>query len=278
MTHSNPNVAQVPRVGSLYGSECRALFVAPPDKRLVGCDAEGLELRCLAHYMARFDDGAYGDTVVNGKKEDGTDVHTVNQRLVGLNTRDAAKTYAYAYLYGAGGLKLGSIIYDDMSAARREAFNAKYPPGAAREKALANLGMKTKRRFEEGLPALGKLQALVKSKATRGYVLSLDGRRVHVRSAHASLNSLLQSAGAVIMKRALVLFDRTAKARGWVHGVDFAYLAQVHDEAQIEARPEIADELGRMYAQSITDAGITFDMKCPLAGAYAVGQNWKDTH
>ncbi|QXZ53894.1 DNA polymerase [Caulobacter vibrioides] len=196
MTHSSPNVAQVPKVGSLFGEECRALFIVAAGYLLVGCDAEGLELRMLGHYMARYDGGAYSNTVANGRKEDGSDVHTVNQRLLGLNKRDNAKTWIYAYLYGAGTLKLGSIVYDDMSEARRSAFNARYEPGTVREKALSRLGMKTKRAIEEGLPALGQLQKLVKSKAKRGYIKSLDGRELHVRSEHAALNTLLQGGGA----------------------------------------------------------------------------------
>lgn len=278
MTHSNPNVAQVPRVGSLYGAECRSLFISAPGYKLVGCDAEGLELRMLAHYMARFDGGAYGDTVVNGKKSDGSDVHTVNQRLLGLRDRDNTKTWTYAYLYGAGNLKLGSIVYDDFSEAQRDAFNAKHPPGQAREKAIAGLGLRARTRLEGGLTALGKLQDLVKDKARRGFVLSLDGRKLHVRSAHACLNTLLQGAGAVVMKKALVLHYRACLARGWVHGVDWGYAANVHDEAQMEAREEIADEIGRMFADAIAEAGRAFDLKCPLSGAFAVGRTWKDTH
>ena len=93
MTHSFPNVAQVPASGAPYGKQCRELFHAPDGYLLVGCDAEGLELRCMGHFMGRYDGGAYGETVVNGDKAKGTDVHTVNQQAVGLNKRDSAKTF-----------------------------------------------------------------------------------------------------------------------------------------------------------------------------------------
>lgn len=278
MTHSNPNMAQVPASHSPYGKECRELFTTVSHFALVGCDAEGLELRMLGHYMARFDGGAYADTVVNGKKEDGTDVHTVNQRVVQLNSRDSAKTFIYAYLYGAGAYKLGTIIYADMTEARRIAFNSKYEPGKARDKALAALGRKAKQRIEEGLPALGKLQALVKAKAQRGFIKGLDGRILHIRSQHAALNTLLQGAGAIVMKQALVIAYDLYLAEGWVHGRDFAFCANVHDEVQMEVREEIADRAGQMFADAIRLAGEHFNLLCPLSGAYAVGKSWADTH
>jgi DNA polymerase I-like protein with 3'-5' exonuclease and polymerase domains len=278
MTHSNPNTAQVPATHSLYGEACRACFFVPGGFRLVGCDAEGLELRMLGHYMARFDGGAYAHTVVNGRKEDGTDVHTVNQRLIGLRSRDSAKTWIYAYLYGAGNLKLGSVVYDDMSDERRAAFNDKYPAGEAREKALARLGLKGRRRIEEGLPALGQLQALVKAKARRGFVLTLDGGKLQVRSQHAALNTLLQGAGAVVMKKALVILYDACLALGWKHGVEFAFVANVHDEFQAEVREDLAEQFGKLASDAIRLAGEAFGLKCPLAGAYAIGSNWAETH
>lgn len=87
MTHSSPNLAQVPKVGSPYGEECRSMFTVPAGKKLVGCDASGLELRCLAHYMGRWDGGAYAHVILNG------DIHSENQKAAGLPTRDNAKTF-----------------------------------------------------------------------------------------------------------------------------------------------------------------------------------------
>src|SRR5690606_22039398 len=120
------NVAQTPRVGTPYGADCRACFVASPGYVLVGCDAEGLELRMLAHYMAPYDGGAYVEAVVNGRKEDETDVHNVNKRAAGLNKRDSAKTFIYALIYGAGDYKLGEIVYSDFTDEQRAKFNRKY--------------------------------------------------------------------------------------------------------------------------------------------------------
>lgn len=289
MTHSTPNMAQVPSCGAPYGPECRALFTVEKGRRIVGCDAEGLELRMLAHYMAKYDGGAYAETVINGKQADGTDVHTVNQKVVGLNKRNSAKTYIYAYLYGAGNLKLGTIIYDDMTEERRTLFNAKHPPGPSRDKALATLGNKARKRTEEGLPALGKVQEKVKQLAAKGYLKTLDGGLLRVRSAHAALNTILQGGGAILMKKALVLFIDALLAEGWtVHPLDGvftsssgAYLglvANIHDEFQNETDAEIAEEIGKLAAWAIAEAGRQFNLRCPMAGAYQVGLNWSDSH
>lgn len=278
MTHSSPNMAQVPASKSPYGSECRELFTSAKGCLLCGCDAEGLELRMLAHYMARFDGGAYAVTVVEGTSKLGTDPHTINQKLIGLNGRDTAKAWIYAYLYGAGLRKLGTIIYEDMTDEQRAAFSAKFAPGDPRDKALASLGKRAKMRVEAGLPALGQLQSLVKSKAARKYLLGLDGRRLHIRSPHAALNTLLQGAGAIVMKRALVIAEDTYASLGYVNGKDYGYAANVHDEAQMEVREDLAEEFGKIFAESIRKAGEYFDMKCPLSGAYGVGKNWAETH
>ncbi|MCO5735942.1 DNA polymerase [Stenotrophomonas maltophilia] len=274
MTHSRPNVAQADKWKPM-----RALWIAAAGLVLIGCDAEGLELRALAHYMARWDGGAYGDAVVNGKKEDGTDVHTVNQHAVGLNKRDAAKTFIYALIYGAGDHKLGSVIYDDMTPSQQEKFDAS--PGALkdRDRALATLGRKRRARLMERLPALAELTKAVKAAAAkRGHLKGIDGRLLHVRGAHSALNTLLQSAGAVAMKKALVIFVRAVEAHPNPLVRDVKLVANVHDEFQMEAHPDVAQELGQLAADSIRLAGEHFGFRCPLAGAFDIGANWSETH
>lgn len=300
MTHFKPNY-NIPKVkkgesGVLlgyeggYGWECRSLFKVPEDRLQVGCDAEGLELRMLGHYMARFDGGAYIRSLIYGKKEDGTDAHTINQKLLQFNSRDNAKTWMYAYLYGSGAPNLGAIQYDDFTDQQKAAFNAKVRVAEERAKSagqdhqevrtrmLGGLGRAAKERIEAGLPALGSLLSLVKDKARRGYILGLDRRKIHIRSSHAALNSLLQGGGAVVMKKALVICDQKFKTRGWAHGREYAFVANVHDEFQIEVWPDIAEEVGRMAADSIREAGEHFDLRCPLAGAYDIGRNWAECH
>lgn len=310
MTHSKPNMAQVPSLVNArgpvpYGKESRSLFTVRPGCKLGGCDAEGLELRMLAHYMAKDDGGEYGRAVVDGKKEDGTDVHTVNQRLIQLNSRNSAKTWIYAYLYGAGLLKLGMVIVEDMTAEQREAFNrktrkrfdalvAKGSKSAAewpafKEGAIATLGKQARARVEEGLPALGKLQERVKRLAKKtGELQTLDGGKLHVRSQHSALNTLLQGGGAVVMKKALVILADWLMGRGWVpdrltgawtRGSDvMGFVANVHDEFQMEIPDHLVDEIGELAKASIRAAGEAYGMRVALAGSFDAGDNWAASH
>jgi DNA polymerase I-like protein with 3'-5' exonuclease and polymerase domains len=248
MTHMKPNMAQIPNSGSPYGPECRQCWTVEEGNVLVGCDASGLELRMLAHYMK---DDNYVKTVCEGSSKNGTDVHTVNQHAAGLPTRDAAKTFIYAFLYGAGPAKIGSIV-----------------GGNAKD------GQLLIDRFMAGTPALKKLRDKVSAYAVKGFVPGLDGRKIWVRSEHAALNSLLQGAGAIVMKQGLVLFDRRIKELG----IDVKMVANVHDEWQFECPEVYADVAGKLARQSIIDAGVYYNLRCPLDGEYKVGRNWRETH
>lgn len=262
MSHSFPNLGQVPRVSSPYGKECRALFTARPGWALVGIDASGLEARNLGHYMARYDDGAYARTVVEGRKEDGTDVHTVNMRAIGIDSRDDAKTWFYAFIYGAGDEKLGSIVTGVVGSKKNRA-----------------LGKRLRAAFLTNLPAMGKLVTGIKAKAKMFKRLrGLDGRMLYVRSDHSAPNTLLQSAGAVVMKKALLLFDATLQQAGHRPGVDYEFVANVHDEWQVECRPELAEEVGRAGVAAIRAAGEHFAFRCQLDGEFGSGRTWADTH
>lgn len=248
MTHSSPNMAQIPNAGSVYGHECRECWTVDEGNVLVGCDASGLELRMLAHYMK---DKDYIDAVTKGSSKDGTDVHTKNQKAAGLQTRDQAKTFAYAFLYGAGPAKIGSIV-----------------GGSAKE------GQKLIDSFLKATPALQSLRNTVAKYAGKGFVPGLDGRKIWVRSEHAALNSLLQGAGAIVMKQALVMLDDRVRALG----LRAKFVANVHDEFQIECHRDDAEVLGATARQCIIDAGEFFNLRCPLDGEYKIGNNWKETH
>ena len=244
MTHSNPNLAQVPAAKPKvpYGVECRSCFSAEPPNVLVGVDASGLELRMLAHYM---NDPAYIEEVVNG------DVHTKNQKAAGLDTRDQAKTFIYALLYGAGAEKIGSI------AGGGEA-----------------LGSRLMRRFFDNTPALAELKSKVARIAAKGTIPGLDGRRLHIRQPHKALNTLLQGGGAILMKQALIFLDEgltEAGLRGRIVG-------NIHDEFQIEAHRDDADAIGQLAVRCIEKAGIHLGVRCPMTGEYRVGRNWSETH
>ena len=249
-THSNPNVAQVPSVRADYGSECRELFTVRNGYKLVGCDASGLELRMLAHYMAFYDRGEYAKIVTEG------DVHTVNQKAAGLETRDQAKTFIYALLYGAGDEKIGNIAGGN-----------------------AQLGQKLKRKFFSSLPALARLQADVQRKVKHGgELIGLDGRILPIRSSHAALNMLLQSAGAVCMKVALIQLFHLLNGLRWQHGREYAFVANIHDEFQAEVTPDKAETFGKLAVESIQHAGKQLKLNVPLDGEYKIGNNWAETH
>lgn len=247
MTHNYPNVAQTPSVGKPFGKECRELFMVPKGKKLVGVDVSGLELRMLAHFLAKFDGGAYGHEVVNG------DIHTVNQKAAGLPTRNQAKTFIYGFLYGAGAAKIGSIV-------------GKGPKE----------GQKLKTKFLDQTPALAKLIQAVSKASERGYLKGLDGRRLHIRSSHAALNTLLQSAGALVCKRWAVEMDNELKSRGLKHKCQV--VANIHDEHQYECDEDIAELVGELSVQSIKKAGEYFNIKVELDGEAKIGNNWFETH
>ena len=243
-TASRPNLQQVPAVGIPYGKQFRELFTVPPSKSLVGIDVSGLELRLLGHYIAKFDGGKYADIVVNG------DIHTTNQKLAGLETRDQSKRFLYAWLYGAGVAKIAEVT-------------GKSNRDAAR----------VRKQFLDRLPALSKLIEQVKSVAERGYLLGLDKRKVKVRNQHSALNTLLQSAGAIFCKRWLVEFDEAVKNTKGVQ-----QLLWVHDEIQVECDKDKAEEIGKLAVECIKRTGEHFKLRVPLTGEYKISNNWSGTH
>lgn len=243
MTHHSPNMAQVPNSSAIYGLECRDLWIVEKGCKLVGIDASGLELRMLAHYM---NDNEYTNEVVSG------DIHTANQTAAGLETRNQAKTFIYAFLYGAGAAKIGSVV-----------------GGSAKE------GQKLITNFLRNTPKLQRLRERVSEAFTaRGVLLGLDGRKLLVRSEHSALNTLLQGAGAIAMKQALVLLHKDLTKQK----IPFKLVANVHDEWQIEVPEKYAEQVGQSGVKAITDAGVEFKMNCPLTGEYKIGDTWKQTH
>jgi DNA polymerase-1 len=242
MTHQNPNMAQVPSSSSQYGEECRRCWTVPDGYKLVGADASGLELRMLAHYMG---DEEFTDVLLR------EDIHTRNQLAAGLTTRSQAKTFIYAFLYGAGDAKIGSIV-----------------GGSAKD------GNQLRTRFLRNTPTLETLRDRVGQAARKGYLVGLDGRKLWVRSEHSALNTLLQAAGAVVMKKALVLLNLHATE----HNINFKFIGNIHDEIQSEVVTEQAEKFGWLAVECIKAAGISFSLRCPLDGEYQIGNTWSETH
>ena len=242
MAHRNPNVAQVPSSGSPYGKECRSCWTVPEGHSLVGVDASGLELRMLAHYM---NDKEYINEIING------DIHTANQTFAGLKSRDQAKTFIYALVYGAGDEKIGSIIKGSRAD-----------------------GKQLRERFLSSLPAYRTLKSKVDRAATKTFLKGLDGRKLYIRNKHAALNTLLQGAGAILMKKALIMLDDILK----LNTINYRFVANIHDEWQIEVKESQVDFVGEMAVKCIIDAGEHFNLRCPMDGEYKVGGNWSETH
>lgn len=254
-THSFPNMAQVP-TDPAY----RSLFIANSGMVLVGADASGLELRCLAHFLGKYDNGDYARKVI------ATDIHWENAKAFGLApqqqqdkanpshkaSRNQAKGGIYALIYGAADTKLGLVLGGDPKK-----------------------GKKSRANFYAAVPAFQKLKDDVeKTVASKGHLKGIDGRILPIRSPHAALNTLLQSAGAVIMKKACILAHEEYEAKN----IPVAQVAAVHDEYQLMCFPQHADEVGKIMVKAIQNAGAAFGFRCPLDGEYRVGKNWAETH
>tara|TARA_R110002124_G_scaffold30047_4_gene103842 strand:+ start:3841 stop:5574 length:1734 start_codon:yes stop_codon:yes gene_type:complete len=242
MSHSSPNVAQVPASYSPYGKECRECWIVPKGYKLVGCDASGLELRMLAHYLK---DEDYTHQILDG------DIHTYNMNMAGLSNRDQAKTFIYGFLYGAGDAKIGEIV-----------------GGTAKH------GKKIKATFFKSIPKLEKLITQIKSASGRGYLKGLDGRRIKVKSEHSAPNYLLQSAGAIVMKKALVLLYASASKEN----LDFTFVGNIHDEYQTQVLEKHSERFGVLAVEAIVNAGLALNMNCPLDGESKIGNNWYECH
>jgi DNA polymerase I-like protein with 3'-5' exonuclease and polymerase domains len=256
-THSSPNMAQIPAVGNPYGAECREVWTVPKGYKQVGVDLSGIELRCLGHYL---NDKEWMDELLKG------DIHWFNAQSFGLvekgtikddnnpehkKARNVTKTLTYGVLYGAGAAKAGSIVGGNSSR-----------------------GKKLIDSFINNTPGLSALKKKISRLMAKGHLPALDGRRVWVRSEHAALNTLLQSAGAIVAKQWLVESTKLLQEKG----IDAKLLAFVHDETQWEVREDQAEEAARLIEQAATKAGEALGFRCPVDAEGKVGGNWRECH
>jgi DNA polymerase I-like protein with 3'-5' exonuclease and polymerase domains len=256
-THSSPNMAQVPAVGSPFGAECREMWRVPVGYKQVGVDLSGIELRCLGHYL---NDKEWMDELLKG------DIHWFNAQSFGLvdkgtvkddnnpehkKARNVTKTLTYGVLYGAGAAKAGSIVGGNSSK-----------------------GKKLIDSFINNTPGLSALKKKISRLMVKGHLPALDGRRVWVRSEHAALNTLLQSAGAIVAKQWLIESTKLLQEKG----IDAKLLAFVHDETQWEVKEDQAEEAARLIEQAATKAGEALGFRCPVDAEGKVGNNWRECH
>ena len=278
-THAYPNVAQVPAGRSPYGEECRSLFRVPTGWYEAGIDASGLELRCFAHFLYPYDHGEYVNEILNG------DIHTHNQKMAGLPTRDQAKTMIYCMMYGGGDGKLGEVINGtakDGKALKERFFNA-----VPAYKELCSDIERTLITSSEWVGGVNKVTWRERvhpdnsNLSITHSILGLDRRVVYVRSPHSALNTLLQSAGALICKKWVCLVEENMRKAGYKHGWDgdFAMMAWVHDETQIACRTrEIAEDCVRIAQESMRQTQEFFKFNCQLDTEGKIGTNWFDCH
>jgi DNA polymerase I len=257
--HRNPNMGQVPAGYSEYGKECRGLFHAPDGWTLIGVDAKALELRCLAGYLAYWDGGEYARVVT----DESIDIHTYNQEMFGVATRDIAKRLLYGLLYGCGALKAGTIIDSNEK----------------NELILRELGSTAINSFMQGIPALKELKnRIAHNIAKREYLIGLDGRPLFCRSDFKGLNVLLQSSGALIMKQVVIELHNKMYDLGYIYGHDWQQHAMIHDEVQVSCPPAMVDTLTSVALEAFPASQQFFDFQCPIHGDAHVGYSWDQTH
>ena len=244
MSHNSPNMAQIPAVRSPYGKECRDCWTVSDTSThsIVGTDASGLELRCLAHLM---NDTTFTDILLTG------DIHTHNMKMAGLTDRDQAKTFIYAFMYGAGSAKIGKIV----------------GAGAKEGQQLIN-------KFLTSMPSLKRVRDEVTKASAKGKIRGIDGRVLYVRSTHSALNTLLQGAGAVVCKVWLINIMTGVRTLG----VDVKLVASIHDEYQFEVLNTDVKKFGQITKDAMKDTEKELHMKCPLDSEWKVGKTWAETH
>jgi DNA polymerase-1 len=248
--HRGPNLGQV-----VSAPWARELFVPHPGMVMVGADLEGLELRCLGHYLARFDEGAFAEVVLNG------DIHQQNADRVGC-TRREVKTITYACIYGAGDVKLGHSLRPELSDAQKK-----------------QLGQELRRKFLDAIPGLEPLINAVKERVRgNGRIRGLDGRPIFCRAEHASLNYLLQSAGAILSKRWVVISQQLIDEAGLTYGHDYTRCAYVHDEQQLSVVPSEVERVSKLLEEAAPLAGKYYKFKVPIAASAGHGASWQETH
>jgi len=259
-SHRNPNCSQVVANGKPYGKECRSLFHSPYDWDLIGVDAKALELRCLAGYLALWDDGEYASMVINPE----VDIHTYNQEQFGVANRDISKRLLYGMLYGCGAAKAGTII----------------DPNEKNESKLKTMGRSAINGFMKGVPALKKLKDQIEETiSSRGYLIGLDRRILHCRSSFKGLNVLLQSAGGILMKQVVVnIHNNIENNLKLKHGDNWEQLLMIHDEVQLTCNKKYTEKIREQAMIAFPQAQEFFNFRCKIEGDSCIGSTWAETH
>ena len=255
-TQTGRNAHRGPNLGQVNSAPwARQLFIPHPGMVMVGADLEGLELRCLGHYLSPYDDHAFADVVLNG------DIHQQNADRVGC-TRKEVKTITYAFIYGAGDAKLGHSLHPEYSDAQKK-----------------SLGQELRRKFLDAIPGLEPLINAVKQKVRgTGRLRGLDGRPIFCRAEHSSLNFLLQSAGAILSKRWCVIGQDLLDQAGLTYNIDYTRCAYVHDEVQLSVVLSEVDRVKQLLEAAAPLAGQYYNFRVAITASADHGDNWAATH
>lgn len=243
--HRNPNLGQVPA-----NNDFRKLFIPSPGQVLVGADLSGIELRMLANLLAPYDEGRYAEILLNG------DIHQVNADKIGISRREV-KTISYAIIYGASDTRIGYSFDPSLN-----------------DRKAKSKGKEIREAFVSAIDGLAELLAAIKAASAKGFIKSIDGRKILVDSPHKALNYCLQSGAGVVAKRWMVINDKRIKQEG----LRCNQLAFIHDELQFECHPEHAKFLSTSLVQSAKRAGEYYNIRLPIEAEAVVGNNWAETH
>lgn len=262
-------IVNMPGAKSFFGKQMRKIFICKKGFVLVGTDSDACQIRMLC---GRMNDPTYTENVLNGKKEDGTDIHSVNMRAAGLSNRDDAKTFFYGFLFGAGDVEVGKIV-----------------------RGTASDGARLKAQFLQGLPALGALMERLltqwrqsakkrynakwnKLEYYDGTLEGLDGRPIVVPFEHQVLVYLLQSDEAIMMQAAYNRFHILMEKAGYKYGEDYGTVCWYHDEFTVECKEEISSVVAKFAEESIAWAGRFYNIPCPHIGQAKIGKDWYEIH
>jgi DNA polymerase I-like protein with 3'-5' exonuclease and polymerase domains len=277
-SHVNPNLGQVPKVSKPYGVECRSLFGPSEGRVQMGCDLSGIEMRAQGHYLARFDGGSFAREVVDG------DVHDLARIALGMNSRDITKTFEYAMTYGSGLPNLGSIVYSDMTDLQKKRF------GKVNQRTLGALGKARKAQLATGLTGFDKLLEAVENAYERGWLRSLDGRKLAVPSKHSALNTLFQGFGGVVAKTWLVIFNDLLIQHNLIPGNTYyidpndhnvwkvVQMLFVHDEVQTDCLRGYEQQAGELAVQAARATRDKLKLNVEIDAEFKLGADWSECH
>ena len=242
-------IANLPSANAAWGKELRELLVAEPGRKIVGADSSGNQFRSLAHYV---NSDSLTHQILSG------DIHQYNADIIGTDRR-TAKTWIYAFLFGAGPTKLGQVLTG---------------------KKIVKAGNDSIDKYGDAIPGLKVLKEKIEeiwkktsSQGTEGYIPGLDGRRVYTPQPYQTLNYLLQSCEAITTKSAVAY--QISKIRE--EGLDAQPRLYYHDEVAWSVADKDADRVLQILTDSFAEGPKQVGVNI-MAGEGSIGDNYAAVH